>query len=125
MDAKTGFLLALVDRPAVDPNKMSGRITRAELAAIHADPLQPELFRAIQQHYHPGSHLQGGHRHRRAGGGGAAARRHGLLPGPLHHGWARWRCDKESGHGQVDLEHALGASCDVFFYALGDRWAPT
>ena len=55
MDAKTGFLLALVDRPAPDPNKMSGRITGAELAAIHSDPLQPELFRAIQQHYHPGS----------------------------------------------------------------------
>ena len=55
MDAKTGFLLALVDRPAPDPNKMSGRITAAELAAIHSDPLQPELFRAIQQHYHPGS----------------------------------------------------------------------
>ena len=55
LDAKTGFLLALVDRPAPDPNKMSGRITSAELAAIHADPLKPELFRAIQQHYHPGS----------------------------------------------------------------------
>ncbi len=55
MDAKTGFLLALVDRPAPDPNKMSGRITPAELAAIYADPLKPELFRAIQQHYHPGS----------------------------------------------------------------------
>ena len=52
MDAKTGFLLALVDRPAPDPNKMSGRISAAELAAIHSDPLQPELFRAIQQHYH-------------------------------------------------------------------------
>ena len=55
MDARTGFILALVDRPAVDPNKLAGRITRAELAEIRADPLQPELFRAIQQHYHPGS----------------------------------------------------------------------
>ena len=45
MDAKTGFLLALVDRPAPDPNKMSGRISAAELAAIHSDPLQPELSR--------------------------------------------------------------------------------
>ena len=25
----------------------------------------------------------------------------------------------ESGHGAVDFEHALGASCDVFFYAAG------
>ena len=36
MDAKTGFLLALVDRPSPDPNKMSGRITAAELVAIRS-----------------------------------------------------------------------------------------
>jgi penicillin-binding protein 2 len=32
-----------------------------------------------------------------------------------------WRCDKESGHGSVDFQHALGASCDVFFYEAGAR----
>jgi penicillin-binding protein 2 len=119
MDAKTGFLLALVDRPAPDPNKMSGRITSAELAAIRNDPLQPELFRAIQQHYHPGSTFK-------------------LLtsiasleenvykpdtlvycPGHFSMGRARWRCDKESGHGWVDFTHAIGASCDVFYYNAG------
>jgi penicillin-binding protein 2 len=36
-------------------------------------------------------------------------------------GRRRWRCDKESGHGHVSLEHALGASCNVFYYAMGDR----
>jgi penicillin-binding protein 2 len=30
-----------------------------------------------------------------------------------------WRCDKDSGHGYVDFTHALGASCDVFFYEAG------
>src|SRR5512142_2322158 len=49
MDAKTGFLLALVDRPAPDPNKLSGRISRAELKAIREDPLRPELSRATQE----------------------------------------------------------------------------
>lgn len=121
MDPHTGFLLALVSRPAPDPNKLSGRITRAELAAIHADPLQPELFRAIQQHYFPGSTfkvvtavaaLEEGLFHR----GGTI-----FCPGHFNLGRHRWRCDKESGHGSVDLEHALGASCDVFFYTLGDR----
>jgi penicillin-binding protein 2 len=34
-------------------------------------------------------------------------------------GSARWRCDKDSGHGYVDFTHALGASCDVFFYNAG------
>jgi penicillin-binding protein 2 len=121
MDAKTGFLLALVDRPAIDPNKMAGRISRAELAAIRSDPLQPELFRAIQQHYHPGSTFKVVT--------AIAALEEGALrpggtvycPGRYTLGGHSWRCDKETGHGQVDLEHALGASCDVFFYALGDR----
>ena len=119
MDVKTGFLLALVDRPAPDPNKMSGRITPAELAAIYADPLKPELFRAIQQHYHPGSTFK-------ALTAIAALEEGVYKPGTVVHcpgyftmGGARWRCDKDSGHGSVDFEHALGASCDVFFYQAG------
>ncbi len=119
MDAKTGFLLVLVDRPAPDPNKMSGRITAAELAQIREDPLQPELFRAIQQHYHPGSTFKAVT--------SIAALEEGIYrpgtvvqcPGAFHLGSARWRCDKESGHGPVDFTHALGASCDVFFYQAG------
>ena len=121
MEAKTGFLLALVDRPAVDPNKLTGRVTRAELAQIKADPLQPELFRAIQQHYHPGSTFKVVT--------AIAALEEGVLrpggtvfcPGHYTLGGHSWRCDKEAGHGSVDLQHALGASCDVFFYSLGDR----
>ena len=121
MDAKTGFLLALVDRPAPDPNKMSGRITGAELAAIHSDPLQPELFRAIQQHYHPGSTFKALT--------AIAALEEGVLkpqstvfcPGHFRMGSHVWRCDKERGHGSVDFQHALGASCDVFFYEAGAR----
>jgi penicillin-binding protein 2 len=34
-------------------------------------------------------------------------------------GSARWRCDNEAGHGAVDFTHALGASCDVFYYTAG------
>jgi len=119
MDAKTGFLLALVDRPAPDPNKMSGRISGAEVSAIRSDPLQPELFRAIQEHYHPGSTFKALT--------AIAALEEGVFkpsttvfcPGFFHMGTARWRCDKDSGHGYVDFTHALGASCDVFFYQAG------
>ena len=119
MDAKTGFLLALVGRPAPDPNKMSGRISGAELARIHDDPLQPELFRAIQQHYHPGSTFKAVT--------SIAALEEGIFrpgtlvncPGHFNMGSARWRCDNEAGHGAVDFTHALGASCDVFYYQAG------
>lgn len=121
MDARTGFLLALVDRPSPDPNKMSGRITGAEVAAIHSDPLQPELFRAVQQHYHPGSTFKALT--------AIAALEEGVYrpgttifcPGHFRMGSHVWRCDKDSGHGYVDFTHALGASCDVFFYEAGAR----
>ncbi len=121
MDARTGFLLALVDRPSPDPNKMSGRITGAELAAIRSDPLQPELFRAVQQHYHPGSTFKALT--------AIAALEEGVYkpgttifcPGHFRMGSHVWRCDKEQGHGSVDFAHALGASCDVFFYEAGAR----
>jgi penicillin-binding protein 2 len=122
MDAKTGFILALVSRPAPDPNKLSGRITRAELEAISKDPLKPQLFRAIQENYFPGSTfkvvttiaaLEEGVFHK---GGGVSC------PGWYQLGGHRWRCDKEPpGHGHVGLEQALGASCNVFYYSLGDR----
>jgi penicillin-binding protein 2 len=121
MDPKTGFLLAVVDRPSPDPNKLSGRISKAELAAMHSDPLTPELFRAVQAQYFPGSTFK-------AITAVAALEEGAFHPGstiycPGHYrlGNHTWRCDKESGHGNVDLTHALGASCDVFFYALGDR----
>jgi len=121
MDAKTGFILTLVSRPAPDPNKLSGRISRAELEAIRKDPLRPELFRAIQEHYHPGSTFK-------AVTTIAALEEGALKPGGSVYcpGWYtlgghRWRCDKEKGHGHVELEQALGASCNVFYYALGDR----
>src|SRR5512138_51944 len=119
MDAKTGFLLALVDRPAPDPNKMSGRITPAELAAVYSDPLQPELFRAIQQHYHPGSTFKAVTAIAALEEGVFKPQSSVFCPGYFRMGRARWRCDKDSGHGYVDFTHALGASCDVFFYNAG------
>ncbi|MGC3997238.1 MAG: penicillin-binding protein 2 [Anaeromyxobacter sp.] len=119
MDLRTGFLLVLVDRPSPDPNKMSGRITSAELAAIHSDPLQPELFRAIQQHYHPGSTYKALTSIAALEEGVAHPGTTIYCPGHFQMGRARWRCDKEAGHGWVDFEHALGASCDVFYYSLG------
>jgi penicillin-binding protein 2 len=121
MDARTGFLLALVDRPAPDPNKMSGRISSAELAAIHNDPLQPDLFRAIQQHYHPGSTFKALMAVAVLEEGAYKPDTTIFCPGHFTMGRARWRDDKESGHGWVDFEHALGASCDVFFYEAGAR----
>lgn len=118
MDVNTGYLLAVVSKPGFDPNLMTGRISRAELREILADPLQPMLFRATQEHYHPGSVYKvvsqlaalehGFHQDVFCGGGYTLGRR-------------RWRCHKESGHGHMNPEAAMKVSCDTWFYAAADR----
>lgn len=121
MEAKTGFVLAMVSRPSFDANKMSGRITKTELATVNSDPLKPMLFRVMNENYHPGSTfkvvtslagLEAGVLTPSTGiscGGGYTMGNH------------RWRCDKPQGHGLLDLRHALGVSCDVFYYSVGDK----
>ncbi|HEX4620901.1 MAG TPA: penicillin-binding transpeptidase domain-containing protein, partial [Myxococcaceae bacterium] len=55
VDVHTGFIKAMMSRPAFDPNLMTGRVSRAQLEAMSKDPLQPMIFRAVQQQYAPGS----------------------------------------------------------------------
>jgi len=121
LDVNTGDVLALVSRPGFDPNKMSGGITREELRALSDNPLHPLRLKATQDRYNPGSTFK------------VVTALAALANGTLHEGSTifcnggytlgrrRWRCDKESGHGLLDLTHAIAYSCDTFFYALADR----
>lgn len=121
MEAKTGFILAMVSRPSFDPNMMSGRITRAQLREISEDPLKPMLNRVMNENYHPGSTFK-------VVTSLAGLENNVITPqsgifcgGGYTMGNHRWRCDRPEGHGSLDLKRALQVSCDVFFYALGDR----
>jgi penicillin-binding protein 2 len=121
MEAKSGFILAMVSRPSFDSNKMSGRITRAELKAISEDPLKPMLNRVMNENYHPGSTFK-------MLMSVVGLENNVITPsssvfcgGGYTMGNHRWRCDKPQGHGSLDLKHALAQSCDVFYYSVGDR----
>jgi penicillin-binding protein 2 len=121
IDPNTGFILAMVSRPELDPNLLTGRISRGELAALQADPLQPDLFRPGQQQYHPGSTFKPVT--------ALAALEHGTIGpsssafcnGGYSLGGRRWRCWNDLGHGTQNLHQALVHSCDTFFYAAADR----
>ncbi|AKU91204.1 penicillin-binding protein 2 [Vulgatibacter incomptus] len=118
MDVNTGYVLAMVSKPGFDPNRMTGRISRAELRELMEDPLKPMLLRATQNHYHPGSVQKVV--------SGLAALEHGFghpiqCGGGYTLGKRRWRCHKESGHGILNLEEALKVSCDTWFYAAADK----
>src|SRR5256712_6067218 len=121
MEAKTGFILAMVSRPSCDANKVSGRISRAELKAISEDPLKPMLNRVMNENYHPGSTFK-------TIISFAGLESNAITPastvfcgGGYTMGNHRWRCDKPEGHGSLDLKHALSRSCDVYYYTVGDR----
>jgi len=118
MDARTGFILAVVSRPGFDPNLLTGRVTSAQMAELAKDPLQPMIFRPTQQHYSPGSTFK-------VVTALAALRNHAMTEtsmvgctGGYSLGTRRWRCMGE--HGFLDFHNALQHSCDTFFYRLGD-----
>lgn len=119
LDVRTGDVLALVSRPAFDPNAFAGGIDAATWRGLTGDEWKPLQNRAIQNHYPPGSThkaivaaalLQEGvvDRHSRA-----------FCPGYFRHGRRIYRCWKRGGHGSVDVFRALKESCDVFFYTYG------
>ena len=55
MDPRTGEILAMVSRPAFDPNEFAVRITRDEWNQLVTDPGKPLLNKAIQAQLAPGS----------------------------------------------------------------------
>ncbi|MBS1148525.1 MAG: putative penicillin-binding protein 2 [Myxococcaceae bacterium] len=120
LDPKTGFILALVSRPSFDPNMLTGRVSSQQLARLSRDPLQPMVFRAVAEHYHPGSTfklvtlLAGLH------SGAFTPNTTVNCPGGYRLGNRTWRCDLERGHGPMDAHNAVQRSCDVYFYRMGD-----
>ncbi len=121
LDPRTGEVLAMVSRPAFDPNRFAGRIRSKEWRALVGDPEKPLLNRAIQAQLAPGSTFK------------PIVALAGLELGVITpdfrvtcNGGASFygryfRCHLSRGHGPVSLYRALADSCDVYFYTVGNR----
>ena len=121
LDPRTGEILAMVSRPAYDPNRFAGRILAKDWKEIVLNPEKPMLNRAIQAQLAPGSTFKPLM--------ALAGLETGVLtddfqvscPGGASF-YGRWfKCHLRGGHGRVDLRKAIAQSCDVFFYTLGNR----
>ncbi len=121
LDPRTGEVLALVSTPAYDPNHFVGRIEAKEYASLVENPYKPLFNRAVQAQLAPGSTFKPIV--------ALAALELGLIDENFTvtcHGGANWygrfhACHKKSGHGTVNLHQAIAQSCDVFFYAVGNK----
>jgi len=119
LEPKSGAVVALVSRPAFDPNTFASGITKKEWRAIQTDKTYPLQNRVIQGRYPPGSTfkvltalmaLQEGiineHSSFSCGGG-------------FPFGNRVFKCWKKGGHGSVNVRRGIIESCDVFFYNIG------
>lgn len=121
LDPRSGDVLAMVSRPAFDPNEFTGGIKPDRWRELTAHPRHPLNARATQGQYPPGSTFKIIM--------AAAALEEGVInpftrlhcSGHLPFGNHDFRCWKKGGHGSMSVHSALVNSCDVFFYQVGQR----
>jgi len=121
VDPKTGGVIALVSRPAFDPNKFASGITKQDWQAIALDKAHPLQNRVIQGRYPPGSTFKIVSALKGLELGMINERTTFSCRGGFPYGGRVFRCWKKGGHGSVSIHRAIVESCDVFFYNLGLR----
>jgi penicillin-binding protein 2 len=116
-----GAILAMVSKPAFDPNLFARGITADEWRSLVDDPLHPLSNKAIQGQYPPGSTFK-------IVVATAALEENAINPaqrifcsGSMRFGKHEFHCWKKGGHGWVNLHDAIVQSCDVYFYQVGQR----
>lgn len=122
IDPRTGGVLALVSRPAFDPNEFSVGISFDRWKQLTSGGANPLLDRAIQGVYPPGSTFKVVTM-MAALRTGVATPETRLAPclGRYTFGGRSFGCWKHDGHGSLDFIGALQNSCDVYFYQIGPK----
>ncbi len=119
IDPRTGEVLAMVSKPAFDPNLFATRISGSEWTTLINDPRKPLQNRVIQNHYSPGSVFK----IFMAAAGLESEVLHPLdsfyCPGHGTFYGHTFACWKAGGHGTIGLHSAIVDSCNVFFYNVG------
>ena len=121
IDPETGGILALVSKPAYDPNLFVQGISRKDYASLN-DPVNSPLFNRALAKYAPGSTVKPFI--------SLAALNEGYrtpedtvddpgyyqLGNHKHYDWTWW--SNKTGHGTVDMQRAIYQSCNVYFWDL-------
>jgi penicillin-binding protein 2 len=119
IDPNSGEILAMVSRPAFDPNSFIGRISSEDWLELNSDPSAPFMNRATQGAYSPGSIFKIIMAY--AGLDVQAIHRDDWIfcNGQLEMYDRVFHCSHPGGHGFVNINLAIQNSCNVFFYQLG------
>jgi penicillin-binding protein 2 len=119
LDVTTGRLLAMVSRPAFDPNEMSGHLTPEAEQRLLADRHKPLHDKTVDETYYPGSTFKAvsaiAALEDRLVTPDEKTKCHGVFELARH----QFKCTKT--HQIVNLHDAIVQSCNVYFYELGAR----
>ncbi len=121
LEPATGEVLVIASKPDYPPETFANVLSAEQWNALQSDPDKPLIHRAIQGVYPPGSIFK------------MAVLSAGLESGVITPQWEitcrggyqfgrRWyNCWNKHGHGNINHQLAIEASCDVFFYLLGAK----
>lgn len=119
LNPKNGEVLAMVSRPAFDPNHFIGGISVKNWKAINENPFFPMANRAIAGEYPPGSTFK-------IVTGTAALEMKKVTPDErIFDSGQHWLVPKGNAAGEalgwINFHQALSMSDNVYFYELGNR----
>lgn len=121
VEPRTGEILCMVSKPAVDPNEFSLGISGQRWSEIRADPRKPMLNRTLTQAFPPGSTFKPILACAGLETGVVSGTTRQYCVGSIRLTNRAWRCWswRKGGHKETDLRKALEQSCNVYFYVLG------
>ncbi|MGO9442599.1 MAG: penicillin-binding protein 2 [Terriglobales bacterium] len=123
LDPRTGEVLAMVSRPAFDPNDFAVRIKRIDWNKLVTDENHPLLNKAIQAQLAPGSVFKIIMATAGLQEGIAQTLNVSCGGGKTFYGrfFKCWITSQHTTHGEVGISKAIYQSCDSFFYTLADK----
>lgn len=119
IDPRNGDVLALVSRPAFDPNDFIPAISSARWRELSDDPRTPLLNRAVAGGYPPGSTFKLITALAGLESGRCSPGDQHFCSGSFQLGRATFRCWFHPGHGVLTLRRAIEQSCNVYFFEMG------
>ncbi|HEY0490963.1 MAG TPA: penicillin-binding protein 2 [Telluria sp.] len=121
IEPETGDVLAYVSRPGYDPNLFVDGIDTQNWNELNTSMDRPMMNRPLSGTYPPGSTfkpfmaLAALEQGRRTPSQGISD------PGFFYLGGHRFNDDKPGGHGFVNMHDSIVASCDTYYYQLGNE----
>lgn len=125
MKVDTGEVLATASYPTYEPQWFVGGISQENWAYLRDDTRHPQLNKAIQATYEPGSIFKMVTGIAGLESGAITSKEKIRDTGVYKKYGEEWNCwyftDYHRGHGYLNVTQALQHSCNYFFFETGDR----